>query len=50
VVLIKQGAVRADGPPAEVYRPEILSDVYGTRLQVVTDAATGIPFALPAGP
>ena len=48
IILIKDGRVRADGAPAEVFRPEILSEVYETKLHVLADAATGIPFAVPA--
>lgn len=47
VVLIQHGRVRADGPPPAVFRPEILSDVYGTPLEVGTDPATGVPWATP---
>jgi len=47
ILLIKEGAIRADGAPADVFRPEILSEVYETPLAVVADAATGLPFAMP---
>ena len=47
IILIKDGAVRADGPPAEVFRQEVLSEVYETPLAVVSDAVTGLPYALP---
>jgi len=47
IVLIKQGLIRADGPPDQVFQPELLSDVYDTPLHVMTDPATGIPYALP---
>ena len=49
LVLIKQGRVWADGPPARVFREEILSEVYETPLRVVSDPAAGHPYALPAG-
>ena len=48
IVLIKAGCVRADGAPSEVFRAGILSDVYETPLQILADASTGIPFAVPA--
>ncbi|HZI93330.1 MAG TPA: ABC transporter ATP-binding protein [Patescibacteria group bacterium] len=48
IVLIKAGRVRADGAPAEVFRAGILSDVYETPLQILADASTGTPFAVPA--
>ncbi|MGH2670901.1 MAG: ABC transporter ATP-binding protein, partial [bacterium] len=48
VVLIKEGRIRADGTPAQVFRPQILSDVFDTPLHVVNDPQTGIPYAMPA--
>ncbi len=47
IVLIDRGAVRADGPPSEVFDAEVLSRVYGTPLRVTTDPGTGIPWAVP---
>jgi cobalamin transport system ATP-binding protein len=49
IVLIKEGMVRADGSPAEIFRPDILSEVYETRLNVLADGVTGAPFAVPEG-
>jgi iron complex transport system ATP-binding protein len=49
LVLLKAGRVLADGPPAEVFREEILSDLYDTPLRVLKDAATGDLIAHPAG-
>jgi len=48
IVLLKQGRVRADGPPSAVFRPEVLSEVYETPLSVTVDGPDGIPYALPA--
>ncbi|MBI3449587.1 MAG: ABC transporter ATP-binding protein [Acidobacteria bacterium] len=47
LVLLKAGRVIADGGAAEVFRAEILSDLFDTPLRVVKDDATGRPFALP---
>lgn len=40
VVLLDTGRVRADGTPVEVLTPELLSEVYGIRIDVTVDAAT----------
>jgi iron-chelate-transporting ATPase len=37
VVLLSQGRVRASGPPAEVLTAELLSEVYGLRIDVDVD-------------
>ncbi len=47
IVLLKEGRVRADGPPAEVFRAEVLSEIYDTPLMVVSDPDSGAPYALP---
>ncbi|HEY3176342.1 MAG TPA: ABC transporter ATP-binding protein [Candidatus Polarisedimenticolia bacterium] len=47
IVLIKEGSVRADGPPERVFDPVILSQVYETPLRVMTDAETGLPYTMP---
>lgn len=43
VVLLRDGRVVASGTAAEVYDPDLLSDVYGIRIDVETDPASGIP-------
>ncbi|MEN0083304.1 MAG: ABC transporter ATP-binding protein [Leifsonia sp.] len=43
VVLLQDGRVVASGTAAEVYDPELLSDVYGIRIDVETDPASGVP-------
>ena len=48
IVLIKEGRVVADGPPADVIRQDLLSEVYETRLEVSRDPASGHPIAMPA--
>jgi len=48
LILLKQGRIAADGPASEVFREEILSDVYDTPLRVIRDAGTGEALAVPA--
>ncbi len=50
IVLLRSGAVAADGPPAEVLTPENLRRVYGVRAEVRTDSATGRPVVIPLAP
>ena len=47
VVLLKEGRIRADGPPVEVFQAAVLSDVYETALRVERDARTGLPVVVP---
>lgn len=42
IVLLADGRVRAVGTPAEVLRADLLSEVYGIRVDVRTDPATGL--------
>jgi iron complex transport system ATP-binding protein len=46
MLLLAEGALRADAPPAEVLTPEILARYFGVRAEVRTDGA-GRPFVLP---
>lgn len=48
VVLLRGGAVVADGPPASVLRPDRLSDVYGHAVDVVPHPVTGDLLVVPA--
>jgi iron complex transport system ATP-binding protein len=51
LLLLADGRVAAEGPPAEVLRSEILSEVYGWPLTVRPDPVTGSPRVTPlAGP
>ena len=50
LVLVHEGRVAAAGTPAEVIRPEVLSPVYETPVEVRTDEATGRPYVLPRPP
>lgn len=47
LVLLLAGRVIAEGTPAEVLRPEVLSPAYGTQVDVVLDPATGQPLVAP---
>jgi len=49
IVLLKEGAVRADGGVRQVLDPAILSEVYETPLRVTDDPETGIPYTIPRG-
>jgi len=50
IVLLKDGLVRADGPPADVFRADVLSEIYDTPLRVVSDPDSGVPYVLPRDP
>ncbi len=50
IVLVKAGRIRADGPPREVFQPDILSDIYETPLKVSIEPESGMPFAVPQAP
>ncbi|WP_283134467.1 ABC transporter ATP-binding protein [Rhizohabitans arisaemae] len=49
VVLLEKGRVRADGPPAEVFTEDLLSRVYGIRIEVTHDPLTGTARTRPVG-
>lgn len=48
VVVLGDGAVRADGPPSEVLVPELLGEVYDWPVEVLTHPDTGAPIVVPA--
>lgn len=50
LVLLRCGAVAADGTPAEVLRPEPLRSVYEVDVEVRTDPSSGRPFVIPLSP
>ncbi|MFF2136448.1 Fe(3+) dicitrate ABC transporter ATP-binding protein FecE, partial [Streptomyces sp. NPDC058193] len=41
VALLRAGRIVADGLPEDVFTPDLLSDVYGIRIDVGTDPSTG---------
>ena len=48
VLLISGGKLVADGTPAEVLRPEVLSPVYGLTLMAMKHPARDLPMVVPA--
>jgi ferric hydroxamate transport system ATP-binding protein len=49
IVLLAEGRVRGCGPPADVLTPDLLSDVYGIRVDVDHDPRTGALRTRPVG-
>jgi iron complex transport system ATP-binding protein len=49
ILLLSEGALQADAPPAEVLTPETLARVFGVRAEVRADGA-GRPFVVPLAP
>ncbi|MGI5128416.1 ABC transporter ATP-binding protein [Pseudonocardia sp. CA-107938] len=49
VVLLAEGRVRAAGPPADVLTAELLTEVYGIRIEVDHDPRTGALRTRPVG-
>ncbi|HEX4824630.1 MAG TPA: heme ABC transporter ATP-binding protein [Candidatus Polarisedimenticolaceae bacterium] len=47
LVLLRDGAVVADGAPAEVLRPEPIRAVYEVDVEIATDPSSGRPFVIP---
>ena len=47
LVLLVEGRVLAEGPPAAVLRPEVLERAYRTVVDVVVAPATGLPLVAP---
>lgn len=50
VLLLKEGRALASGPPEEVFRKEILSDLYGCPMEVVSRGGRFHAFSLGGGP
>ncbi len=48
LILLKQGKILADGPTREVFRADLLSELYDTPLRILEDPVTGSGLALPA--
>lgn len=47
LVAMKDGAIVAQGTPAEVITADIVEDVFGLRCKVIDDPVTGTPLVLP---
>jgi len=50
LVLMKDGRILADGPTGDVFKAEILTDLYDTPLRILRDDQTGEAIALPSTP
>ncbi len=48
LILLKHGRVLADGPTSDVFRADLLSELYDTPLRILQDPETGDGLALPA--
>ncbi|TDC70483.1 ABC transporter ATP-binding protein [Streptomyces hainanensis] len=49
LVAMRDGAVVAAGPPAEVVTPELVEDVFGLRATVIECPVAGTPLVIPEG-
>jgi iron complex transport system ATP-binding protein len=47
LVAMKDGAIVAQGHPADVITPDIVAEVFGLRCKVIDDPITGTPLVLP---
>jgi iron complex transport system ATP-binding protein len=47
IVVLEAGRLVADGPPRDILSEELLSQVYGTPVEVLPHPTTGIPIILP---
>jgi iron complex transport system ATP-binding protein len=50
LVLLRGGAIAAEGTPAEVLRPDPIRSVYDVEVEVRTDPSSGRPFVIPLAP
>ena len=46
---MRDGAIVAQGAPAEVVTPQTVEDVFGLEVLVVDDPVTGTPMIVPRG-
>ena len=49
LVAMKDGRIVAEGTPAEIVTPELVSDVFGMAARIVTDPVSGTPMVVPLG-
>jgi iron complex transport system ATP-binding protein len=47
LVAMKDGAIVAEGSPADVITPEVVEDVFGLACKVIDDPLTGTPLVIP---
>ncbi|TDC69376.1 ABC transporter ATP-binding protein [Actinomadura sp. GC306] len=49
VIVMKSGAIVAEGPPGEAVDATLVEDVFGLRCQVTADPVSGTPLVIPMG-
>ena len=49
LVAMKDGAIAAQGDPADVLTEDLLAEVFGLEARVVTDPVAGTPMVVPIG-
>jgi iron complex transport system ATP-binding protein len=49
LVAMTEGAIAAEGPPAEVVTEELVERVFGLAVRILADPVTGTPLVVPAG-
>ncbi|HEY8481789.1 MAG TPA: ABC transporter ATP-binding protein [Spirillospora sp.] len=49
LIVMKSGAIVAEGPPGEAVDAALVEDVFGLRCQVTTDPVSGTPLIIPIG-
>ncbi|WP_254703567.1 ABC transporter ATP-binding protein [Pseudarthrobacter sp. C4D7] len=49
VIAMKEAAVAAEGPPAEVVTEDLVRDVFGLESRVIPDPVSGTPLIIPIG-
>ncbi|WP_136024733.1 ABC transporter ATP-binding protein [Microbacterium sp. K27] len=49
VVALRDGAVVASGPPADVITADLVAEVFGVQARIIADPDTGAPLVLPRG-
>jgi iron complex transport system ATP-binding protein len=47
VIALKEGRVAFNGPPAEIMKPAVLQEIYGTPLLLVDHPQSGVPMIVP---
>ncbi|MEB7446811.1 ABC transporter ATP-binding protein [Arthrobacter koreensis] len=50
VIAMKDGRIVAQGAPAQIATPELMKEIYGIDVLVITDPATGGPMVVPLEP
>ncbi|WP_328316741.1 ABC transporter ATP-binding protein [Streptomyces sp. NBC_00388] len=49
LIAMRDGAIVAEGPPADVVTAALVEKVFGLRCQIIDDPETGTPLVVPAG-